>query len=287
MYKTGWIILLVIFILPGCNKQKYPGYDKTSDGIYYKLLTISESDKRPVPGDYITVDLTYKTINDSVFFSGRRKFQLTPPVYPGSVEECFRMLAPEESASFILPASDFFNKTLKSPLPPFLCEADPMKIEIAMVEIQTVKEYRDEKQAFLKWIDDFGAYEKEILKQYLTKNQMNIKPAAPGLYYFRLKEGSGKKVELGDTVTVNYEGKFLNGKFFDSTVKRKEPFSFVYGQEWQVIEGMEEAIGMMREGEKALFIMRSDLAFGETGSSTGIIPPFTSLIFEVELVSVK
>ena len=49
---------------------------------------------------------------------------------------------------------------------------------------------------------------------------------------------------------------------------------------------MEDAIGMMHEGEKALFIMPSELAFGENGSSTGIIPPFTSLIFEVELVAI-
>jgi FKBP-type peptidyl-prolyl cis-trans isomerase FkpA len=86
---------------------------------------------------------------------------------------------------------------------------------------------------------------------------------------------------------VHYEGRFLNGKFFDSTRQRNDPFQFVYGQQWQVVKGMEEAIGMMHEGEKALFIMPSGLAFGQTGSSTGIVPPFTSLIFEVELLLVK
>ena len=88
-------------------------------------------------------------------------------------------------------------------------------------------------------------------------------------------------------MTVNYEGRFLNGKFFDSTVRRKQPFQFVYGTEWQVVEGLEEAIGMMKEGEKSLFILPSNLAFGTEGSSTGIVPPFTSLIFEVELLAIN
>ena len=101
-----------------------------------------------------------------------------------------------------------------------------------------------------------------------------------------LQEGVGKLIEPGDTITINYEGKFLNGKFFDSTIKRNQPFQFVYGTEWQVIKGLEEALSLMYEGEKSLFIFPSELAFGSEGSSTGIIPPYTSLIFEVEILEV-
>jgi FKBP-type peptidyl-prolyl cis-trans isomerase len=105
-----------------------------------------------------------------------------------------------------------------------------------------------------------------------------------GLYFNTLQEVAGKPVEVGDIVTVNYEGRFLNGKFFDSTIKRNQPFEFIYGTEMQVIHGLEDAIGRMREGEKALVILPSELAWGEKGSSTGIIPPFTSVIYEVELI---
>jgi FKBP-type peptidyl-prolyl cis-trans isomerase FkpA len=114
-----------------------------------------------------------------------------------------------------------------------------------------------------------------------------VNPLPSGIYYLNLVQGNGKKVELGDTITVNYEGRFLNGKFFDSTVKRRQPFQFVYGTEWQVIKGLEEAIGLMCEGEKSLFILPSELGFGNRGSSSSIIPPFTSLIFEVEILKVS
>jgi FKBP-type peptidyl-prolyl cis-trans isomerase len=156
-----------------------------------------------------------------------------------------------------------------------------------MLEIQSEKEYLSEKEAFLSWINDFGDYEKVILKQFISEEKLDVSPLPSGIFYLNLLPGTGKKVEAGDTVVVNYEGRFLNGKFFDSTVKRSEPFQFVYGTEWQVIEGLEEAIGYMREGEKSIFILPSELAFGNRGSSSSIIPPFTSLIFEVEILKVS
>lgn len=156
-----------------------------------------------------------------------------------------------------------------------------------MLDIQTSDEYQHEKEAFLSWIEDFGDYEKVVLRQFIAEKKLSLDPLPSGLLYLNLVPGTGNKVAMGDTVTVHYEGRFLNGRFFDSTVRRNQPFQFVYGTEWQVISGLEEAIGMMREGERSLFILPSEMGFGNEGSSTGIIPPFTSLIFEVELLKVS
>jgi FKBP-type peptidyl-prolyl cis-trans isomerase FkpA len=288
MMKKILLALIVAFAVIACGKlSRYPGYSKTWSGIYYKLLTIGDDDSKAQPGDYVTFDISYKTIKDSVFFSGRRKFQVTKPEYEGSVDECFTMLSKGEKAEFIINASDFFKKTLQNNLPSFLKPSDDMKIIINMVDIQGAKQYENEKKAFLRWIEDFGDYEKEILSQYMQDQKLSIGPVGSGLYYIRIKKGDGRKVVKGDTVTVDYEGRFLDGKFFDSTVKRHESFQFVYGTEWQVVKGLEEAIGMMEEGEKAIVILPSELAFGENGSSTGIIPPFTSLIFELEIKKIN
>ena len=273
----------------GCARfTKYPGYRKTEHGIYYKLHTMGEDDSIMArPGDYITVNLTYMTMNDSVFFRGTRKFQVQEPAYEGAVDECFSMLSEEESATFIIGAENFFTITLQSQLPRFIRNDDPLKVKIEMLEIQPEIDYIREKEAFLSWIEDFGDYERVILKQFISEEKLDVNPLPSGIYYLNLRQGTGKKVETGDTVTVNYEGRFLNGRFFDSTVKRRQPFQFVYGTEWQVIEGLEEAIGMMREGEKSLFILPSERAFGNRGSSNSYIPPFTSLIFEVEILKVS
>jgi FKBP-type peptidyl-prolyl cis-trans isomerase len=284
------VMLTAGIVMTSCacrQPSEYPGFKKTKQGFYYRLNKIGEDTVRAKPGDYITAGLVYSTMNDSVFFSGTRKLQIGIPAYEGSVDACFTMLAKDESATFILQADPFFDLTLQSPRPRFLPGGSQMKITVEMLEIQTPEAYQKEKEAFLSWIEDFGEYEKVILRQFIMEKKLDMDPLPSGILYLNLRPGSGKKVEIGDTITLNYEGRFLNGKFFDSTIKRKQPFQFVYGTEWQVIRGLEEAIGMMQEGERSLFILPSEMAFGSQGSSTGIIPPFTSLIFEIELLKVS
>jgi len=285
--KEIGLIFILLVVLFTCCRSEHKGYKKTKHNIYYKLISIGETEKTPEPGDYITIDLEYLTLSDSLFFKARRKFKITKPQFEGSVDECFLMLSEKERAKFIISADNFFNKTLQAPLPKFLDQGDKFIIDVSMIEIQTENEYNKEKEAFLKWINDFGEYELVKLKHYIEESKLDVEPTSSGLFHLKVVEGNGIKVATGDTIVVHYEGKFLNGKFFDSTKKRKEPFQFIYGQQWQVIKGLEEAIGMMEEGEKSIFILPSEMAFGETGSSTGIIPPFTSLIFEVELLNVK
>jgi FKBP-type peptidyl-prolyl cis-trans isomerase FkpA len=288
MKQSLVIFGLISILLYSCiDRQEYPGFKYARHGIYYQLHKIGEDNKKPKVGDFVTVDLIYKTLEDSVFFTGRRKFQITRPDFKGAIDECFMMLAAKESATFIISANDFFKKTLQTNLPGFFKEDSKMKVTIDIIEIQTEKEYNKEKEAFLHWIQDFGDYEKIILRQFLEEKKLPEKPVLSGMYFINIRKGEGKKIEIGDTITINYEGKFLNGKFFDSTVKRKQPFQFVYGTEWQVVKGLEEALGIMSEGEKSLIILPSELAFGTEGSSTGIIPPFTSLIFEVEILKVN
>jgi FKBP-type peptidyl-prolyl cis-trans isomerase FkpA len=280
-------VILAVICFSCHRNSKYPGFTELGNGTWYRLHKIGENSVKPHPGDYITVNLAYTTMNDSIFFRGTRKLQADTPLYKGSVDECFALLAEGDSATFILGADDFFSKTLKTSLPGFIPAGGSVKINAGMRNIQTREDYDREKEAFLTWIEDFGDYEKVVLKQFISSEKPGISPLPSGIYYVNLRPGKGKKVELGDTLTINYEGRFLNGKFFDSTVKRHQPFQFVYGTEWQVIKGLEEAIGMMREGERSLFILPSELGFGNAGSSTGVIPPFTSLIFEVEILKVS
>ena len=283
--KNFLLLLLSLTLLASCNIfKKYPDYSKTKTGIYFKLHKIGEEVNPPVPSNFVTIDVSYATFGDSVFFSGQRTFQLTEPDFDGSIDECFLMLSAGDSASFIIDASGFFTKTLRTKLPRFIAEGERLKVELRLDEIRTADQYQKDKDDFLKWIEDFGEYEKTVLGRFITEEKIDVEPMENGMYFISLSEGTGKPVEAGDLVTVHYEGRFLNGKFFDSTNKRNQPFEFVYGSEMQVIGGLEDAIGRMREGEKALVILPSELAWGEKGSSTGIIPPFTSVIYEVELL---
>src|SRR6059058_6067086 len=108
--------------------------------------------------------------------------------------------------------------------------------------------------------------------------------AKPELQIEKLAAGTGALPKNGDMVSVHYTGMFTDGKKFDSSVDRDEPFAFVLG-EGQVIRGWDEGVATMRVGDKARLTIPPEKAYGEAGFP-GAIPPNATLIFEVELLSV-
>jgi FKBP-type peptidyl-prolyl cis-trans isomerase FklB len=102
-----------------------------------------------------------------------------------------------------------------------------------------------------------------------------------GLQYRVLETGSGRKPKATDTVTVHYRGTLIDGTEFDSSYSRKQPATF---RADRVIDGWREALSLMQEGSKWELFIPARLAYGKRGS--GKIPPFSTLVFEVELLSV-
>ncbi len=116
-----------------------------------------------------------------------------------------------------------------------------------------------------------------------NKDQKGVKTTASGLQYKVLTRGKGKKPGAEDTVTVNYRGTLIDGTEFDSSYKRGQPATFpVKG----VIAGWTEALQLMPEGSKWMLYVPAALAYGERGVSQ-LIGPNSTLLFEVELLSIK
>lgn len=105
-----------------------------------------------------------------------------------------------------------------------------------------------------------------------------------GLRYQDIVVGSGATPQQGQRVTVHYTGYFTDGRKFDSSLDRSQPFTFVLGV-GQVIAGWDEGIATMKVGGKRLLYIPAKLAYGSRGQ--GPIPPDTDLVFEVELLDVR
>jgi len=120
--------------------------------------------------------------------------------------------------------------------------------------------------------------EKELLAQYIADNGIVTAPTASGLYYIETLAGTGELPQINQTVTVTYSAHYLSGEVFDSGT-----INFIIGK-GSVIEGFEEGVSYMKAGGKATLIIPSDLAYGTTGYNT--IPPYSTLVFDVELVSI-
>ncbi len=122
--------------------------------------------------------------------------------------------------------------------------------------------------------------DKNTIINYMMDEGIELKSTESGLYYQMIAEGSGKNAEWGDWVKVNYKGYTLDGKVFDSSYKRGKSIEFYVGN---MIAGWNEGLQLMQPGGKAFFVVPSGLAYGEKGFKS-IIPPNTTLAFEVELV---
>lgn len=120
---------------------------------------------------------------------------------------------------------------------------------------------------------------------FVEQTYPTAKKTNTGIRYIIEREGTGKCPEPGDVVSVLYVGKLLNGKVFDKDQDPAHPFSFRV-RRFQVIEGWEQTLQLMKVGEKRLVIIPSEYAYGTRGQPP-TIPPDATLVFEIELLSFK
>ncbi|MBR3615322.1 MAG: FKBP-type peptidyl-prolyl cis-trans isomerase [Bacteroidaceae bacterium] len=137
---------------------------------------------------------------------------------------------------------------------------------------------------FQKLAEEAYAVNRNAGEKFLAENakKESITTLPSGLQYEVIKEGNGKKPSATDRVQCHYEGTLIDGTIFDSSIKRGEPAVFGVNQ---VIKGWVEALQLMQEGAKWRLYIPYDMAYGEHGAGE-MIPPYSALIFDVELIKV-
>jgi FKBP-type peptidyl-prolyl cis-trans isomerase FklB len=139
------------------------------------------------------------------------------------------------------------------------------------------KKLQEQEQAKAK---ELAAEGEAFLAENAKRDEVTVTES--GLQYEVIATGEGEKPTAESTVSVHYHGTFANGDVFDSSVERGQPAEFPVGG---VIAGWTEALQLMTEGSKWKITVPYNLAYGEQGSQ-GAIPPYATLVFEVELLSV-
>jgi FKBP-type peptidyl-prolyl cis-trans isomerase len=282
-----------------CSKgdSKFEGYTKAENGLYYKFYKQNEGAAKAKEGDILEMRYQFRLQkNDSLVMdsknysrggTGISEVGVMKPSFHGSFEDALKMLAAGDSASFIAPADSFYMKSLHyNELPNFIKQGDYMKATFAVKKIKSKDEYEaeqkkmmEEQQAAMK---EKEAAEAPAREKWLAENKITTKPTASGLYYIEIKKGTGPSPKETDMVKVHYTGTLLDGTKFDSSVDRGEPAEFPLNG---VIKGWTEGLQLMKKGGKARLIVPSNLGYG--GDPGRGFPPFSTLVFDVELLDIK
>lgn len=262
---------------------------KTATGIEYKIVKASKSRRTPKVGDVLYMSMSYKAEkNDSLLFSSSDlneefRMRLAAPSDKGCIEEALMLLHEGDSAVIKVDAIKFFVKSQgKVNIPAFIKKGDRLVFNIKLKKIVSGIEYANSnKQVYQKRIDE----ENSLINRFLMNMNYPLRKTDSGLHILTINKGAGKKPSVGSTVKIDYTAAFIDGSVFDSTLERSEPFSFVIGKK-EVIVGLEEAVMNMQVGDHCLVIIPFRLAYGDQKYGN-IIPPFSTLVFEIELLDAK
>lgn len=289
-FQNRFLFFLLLLIFFSCEVTT-PEYYHTRGGLKYKYHDIVPDGKVPKEGDYLSVYMTWETEDDSVFYNswegsyeGTDLIVLQKTEIIGGIEEGFAMLKEGDSVTFYIDPNVFYESYLKKSLPSFLKQENEMKISMRLLKIQSQKEYEYDNQI---WLDELEVREYSLVKGVLEKWKMEGDSIFDysGVYvvYDSIRHDSDY-VHYMDVVRMNYTAEFVNGKVFYNTYKNGGPDEFQLGKPDQTVEGLKTAISATRYGQKAKVLIPSNLGFGEKGSAGNIVPPFTPVIYRIEIL---
>jgi FKBP-type peptidyl-prolyl cis-trans isomerase len=278
----------ILFVVLGCLvlfscENKYKGFEKTENGLYYRFFTEDTIRYVPENDDIIYLAMSIRTENDSIIAPHTQwRVAMKPLRFKGDFFEALSLMHEGDSAEFIINAKNYYEHNYEQ-VPDFVKDDKTMLWFIVKIDSIQNWEHFKTADAEAKLKAKLEA-EKNLIESYLEKNNITTPPQASGLYYIETKAGKGNKPAEGQNVWVHYTGRLLDGKVFDSSIERGEPLPFQLGM-GRVIKGWDEGIALMKKGGKAILLIPSYLAYGE--NKIGDIPPNSPLVFEVELVDIK
>jgi FKBP-type peptidyl-prolyl cis-trans isomerase FkpA len=293
-------LALVIALYLGYNAQvnAQDNLVHTPKGALVKIVAAGTGNKIKV-NDVVTFDVVQKTEKDSVLFSSYAlghplKLQIQPSQNVGDLMDVFPLLAQQDSAYIKVPSDSIFAGH-EDQRPPFLKKGSNLVFNLKIIKVQTLDDAMAEKNSAM---EKMKAEEIAGTDKYIADHKLVVKTTSSGLKYVVTQPSAKAKPLSGDTLLVNYTGRTLDGKVFDSSIQSEaqkaglsqpgrtyEPLQMVVGQ-GQVIKGWDEGLLLLNEGSKAEFIIPSSLAYGDEGAGSDILP-YSTLIFDVELVKVK
>lgn len=280
------LILLSLFLwIFSCDNSEYQGFKHFKNGVYVKMLALGDEDRPCAEGDFISFRIEAITTTDTPLVI--KDFHQIP-ISDISGSPAFKdvLIGANEEDSLLLEgaAGELGLDLLFSP--DLFAQADKVfKLKVSILRVLNDAELR-EIRAQQRLLEDREMLEQSDLATLIDSFELTDEHFVEGIYVKHNKLGKGKRVKTGAQVTVHYIGSFVDGRTFENTYLGN-PLVFQSGKPDQVLVGFATGLARMKEGGEATFVIPSAYGFGDKGSSSGIVPPYATLIYQVKLVKVE
>ena len=283
MRQYIWVSI-VVFVLSGCTKSgTLPGFSVLESGLEYKLIALGDETQPVNNDDHLVLNLTAETLKGEQLASNYPYAYDKPVIFHKQSSSLFMeglsRLMIGDSAAFILPCA-----TVKEWLPLQLPDTQRIVVNLGIKD-RMPPEWFALQQRFPGMAISFDDEVTELNSFFDTVDAIATLDIGD-MYYIEVKEGEGAHPTTGDVVRVHYEAFFTDGKKFDSTYDRNEPFEYRVGESGQVLLGFNIGVRQLREQAESYFVLPAHLAFEKRGSTDGTVPPGTTVIYRVKLLSI-
>lgn len=276
----GSLFLPLLFTF-GCDQAPIKGASRIDKDTYWRLHTLGEGETKPGPHDSVRVRIRIARAGGMAgsLFSTERWYGMKPM----GTSFFFQRLCEGDSATVWLPAAKVPWQALGAPPEMDTVRTGPVQMELALLHIRTPAESERLMHEALMARDESD--EQRILSSFFNKDARQWKQAM-GIWYRLEGNASGPRVQSGETVTLVWTARFLDtGAVFDEQTEKDGGLTFRLGDPGQVIKGLEVACHLLPAmGGEGQFVIPSALAFGPKGSSSGIVPPWTPVLYRVRVV---
>ncbi len=279
-----WTILGLVLLL-ACETTDHEGFKRVDNSIHLKWRTLGDESRAVTAERIVSLSVRLRNLaGDDIALKKVDRVRFEEGHWPRPIADL--LLNKGEGDEFLI-RGRLDELMIRDWFAPVVLGADDavLELEVVVNEVLTEEELRQRRAQERVATDN----ELEGLRCLsLAKDSLGFTDAdfQDGIYFRSLKPGRGARPESGKLARVHYKTYLCDGSMVDDTY-RAEEFEYPIGKPDQVLPGFGVAIARMRVGETALFIVPSALAFGERGSSSGLVPPHTALIYEATLLELR
>jgi hypothetical protein len=287
MIRPAFLLLCALALI-ACSRSPYEGFKRVGDDVHLRYHVLGDGETLPMDSDHVRIRIRAGRPGGGAgeLFSTEAVYEVNV-LRNGAFLPVLARIHEGDSMSLIAPVEAWPWSALMNGAGAVIPDTGMVQMEISLIAIRTPAMARMENER-LRRNDPLG-FENELLQAYLVANGAGYERWGTSGMYYRI---SGEaldtaEVRLGDHVTIAYKGRRVeDGVLFDDTDRNGVEFSFRFGDKDQVMQGLEVAVHLLREGQQGSFLFPSEMAFGSKGIPA-VLDPYMPVEYTVRLVKVE